>query len=255
MIDFLDLFKGVKTAAKRHAPEILTGVGIAGMISATVLAVKATPRAIKAIEQRKKKLGADKLPPKDTVKAAWRCYVPAAVVTVTSTACLIGASASNLRRNAALATACSLSETALREYKSKVTEIVGDKKEQTIVDAIAKDKVTENPPEASTIIFTGNGDTLCYDSLSGRYFKSAIDKIKKAENEINHRMLSEMSVSLNELYYELGLDGIGVGDALGWHVENGCFELRFSSQLTPDNTPCLVIDYSLPPVYGFDTPF
>ena len=30
---------------KKHSPEILTGIGIAGMISATVMAVRATPKA------------------------------------------------------------------------------------------------------------------------------------------------------------------------------------------------------------------
>ena len=30
----------------KHSPEILTGIGIAGLLSSTVLAVKATPKAI-----------------------------------------------------------------------------------------------------------------------------------------------------------------------------------------------------------------
>lgn len=245
----------LSSKTRKHAPELLTGIGVAGMISATVLAVKATPKALELLKEKKESEHTEKLTLKDTVKTAWKCYIPAAITTVTSVACIVGASSTNLKRNAALATAYSISETALREYKDKVVEVVGEKKEQAVQDALAKSRVEKNPPAAESIIFTGKGNTLCYESLSGRYFKSDVDKIKKAENEVNHRMLSEMSVSLNDLYYELGLENIDLGEDLGWHVENGCFEIRFSSQLTQDNEPCLVLDYSIPPRYGFDCPF
>jgi len=249
------IIRSARCAAKKHAPELLTGFGIAGMLTATVLAVKATPKALALIEREKKAEQTDKLTAVQTVKAAWKCYIPAAVTCASSVACLVGASSTNARRNAALATAYSISETALREYKDKVVEVVGEKKEQAIEDAVAKEKLKEHPVSESKVYITGKGDTLCYDSISGRYFRSDIDKIKKAENIINHRMLSEMSVSLNELYYELGLEGIQIGDMLGWHVEKGCFEIIFSSQLTPDDEPCLVINYSIAPRYDFDLPF
>ena len=42
--------KNIGRKIKKHSPEILTGIGIAGMISATVMAVKATPKALKNIE-------------------------------------------------------------------------------------------------------------------------------------------------------------------------------------------------------------
>ena len=41
-----DLFKSVKMVVSKHSPEILTGIGIAGMITTTILAVKATPKAL-----------------------------------------------------------------------------------------------------------------------------------------------------------------------------------------------------------------
>ena len=36
--------KSVRTAMKKHSPEILTGIGIAGMITTTVMAVRATQK-------------------------------------------------------------------------------------------------------------------------------------------------------------------------------------------------------------------
>ena len=35
-----------KRMVYKHSPEILTGIGVAGMITSTILAVKATPKAL-----------------------------------------------------------------------------------------------------------------------------------------------------------------------------------------------------------------
>ena len=48
------LLKTAKKTLSKHSPEILTGIGIAGMITTTALAVKATPKALELIEMEKK---------------------------------------------------------------------------------------------------------------------------------------------------------------------------------------------------------
>ena len=244
-------FLSLKTAIKKHSPEILTGIGIAGMITTTVMAVRATPKALILIEERKEEIGAEKLEAMDMVKTTWACYIPAAITGTLSVACLIGASSVNARRNAALATAYTLSESALKDYQGKVIEMFGEKKNEAVKDAVAKDKVEKNPVVTREVIITEKGNTLCYDAISGRYFKSDIEKIKKAECELNRQMLDDMYVSLNDFYYEIGLDSVKLGDELGWNVDSGYIDLSFSSQLASDGTPCLVIDYSIAPRYNF----
>lgn len=246
-----NMVKSVGATMKKHSPEILTGIGVAGMIATTVMAVKATPKAILLINEKEVELKVEKLTLAETVKTTWKCYIPAAITGVSSIACIIGASSVNARRNAALATAYTLSETALREYKDKVIETFGDKKEQAVRDAIAKDKVENNPVQNNEVHITDRGDTLCYDPLSGRYFKSSIEKLKRAENEINRRMLLDGAVSLNELYYEIGLDEIRVGNYLGWNAEKSLVDMCFSSQLATDGTPCIVLDFTVAPVYDY----
>lgn len=244
-------FLSLKTAIKKHSPEILTGIGIAGMITTTVMAVRATPKALILIEERKEEIGAEKLEAMDMVKTTWACYIPAAITGTLSVACLIGASSVNARRNAALATAYTLSESALKDYQGKVIEMFGEKKNEAVKDAVAKDKVKKNPVVTREVIITEKGNTLCYDAISGRYFKSDIEKIKKAECELNRQMLDDMYVSLNDFYYEIGLDSVKLGDELGWNVDSGYIDLSFSSQLASDGTPCLVIDYSVAPRYDY----
>lgn len=245
------IFKNVRVFTSRHSPEILTGIGIAGMITTTVLAVRATPKALILLEEKKKLERTDELTALETVKTCWKPYAPAVATGVFSAACLIGANSVNASRNAALATAYKLSETALSEYKGKVIETLGEKKEKDIRDKIAKDRVDNNPASKTEVIITEKGNTLCYDACSGRYFRSDIDKIKKAVNELNRQMLLDMYISLNEFYNELGLTGTNLGDQLGWNVEDGLIELDFSSQLSDDGTPCIVIDYLIAPKYDY----
>ena len=241
----------IQKAVVKHSPEILTGLGIAGMITTTVLAVKATPKALDLINDRKDELETEKLPHIEVVKTAWKCYIPAAVTCATSTACLIGASSVHLKRNAALATAYKLSESAISEYKDAVIDKIGEKKEQTIRDKVAEEKMKKNPVSSSEVFITEKGNTLCYDTISGRYFKSDIDRIKRAENAINKQLLDEMYVSLNDLYDELDLDHTKLGDELGWKIDDGLVELYFSSQLADDGTPCVVMDFTRAPKYNF----
>lgn len=242
----------IRQFVSKRSPEILTGIGIAGMITTTVLAVKATPKAMELIEERKTQEWTDKLSPLEVVKVAWKPYVPAIVTGVASTFCLIGASSVHLKRNAALATAYKLSETALTEYREKVIETIGEKKEQTVRDKVAEERVKKNPVSKNEVIVTNTGKTLCFDPISARYFYSSIEKIKRAENELNKEMLHAFSgyVSLNDFYDEIGLDHTSVGDDLGWNTDK-LIDINFSSQLNDNGEPSVVLDYAVAPNYNY----
>lgn len=249
------LKRTIKSAGRvltKYSPGILTGIGITGMIGATFMAVKATPKALYLIEAKKEESEVEELTPVETIKTCWKCYIPATLTTVLSAVCLIGASTVSAKRNAALATAYSISEAALREYQEKVVEVVGEKKEKAVRDAVAKDQIERDPvTKSEVVIIDSNSNTLCYEPLSGRYFKSTIDKIKKAEIKLDRQMIQEMYVSLNDFYWEIGLDGTDLGDKMGWNLSKGYMDLSFSSQLADDGTPCAVIVYGIPPVYDY----
>ena len=257
-INWKGLGDNILKTLKRKSPEILTGIGIGGMVTTTVLAVKATPEALRRIEAKKKEEHHKKLTAIQTIQATWPCYIPAGVTGTVSVACLIGASVANGRRNAALATAASLAETSLREYRAKVIETIGEKKETAILDAIDRDRVEKNPPKPSTnelpVVEGPAGQTLCYDSMFGRYFYSDVETLKRAENKLNRQMatMSEPYISLNEFYMEIGLPSVDIGEDLGWNVDDGMIELRFSSQLVNGRTPCLVVSHMIPPRYDYN---
>lgn len=250
--DLSKMIRTVRTGVRKRSPEILTGIGIAGMISTTIMAVRATPKALKLLEE-KRKAGNDQneIGKLDAVKTTWKCYAPSFVTGAASVVCLIGAQSINMKRNAVLATAYTLSETALSEYRDKVVETVGEKKEQSIRDKVAKERLAKYPAQNTEVIVTGKGETLCLDLVSMRKFKSDIETIRKIENNLNKRLLNEMYISINEFYYELGLQPTKLGDHIGWNIEKGLISLSFSSQLDEDGTPCLVIDYDVAPRYDY----
>ncbi len=234
----------------KHSPEILTGVGIAGMVTSTVLAVKATPKALELIEEAKTHKN-EELPVKTVIKVAWKPYIPAVTLGVASISCIIGGSVVNAKRNAALATAYAISEKALIRYKDKVIETIGENKEKHIREQIAQDDINEKPVSNSSIIITQKGNTLIRDSISGRDFRSDLDTIRKVVNELNREMLTQNYVSLNDFYSALNLEPTSTSGYLGWNIDDGLIEIDFDTCLAGDE-PCVVIDYSRPPKYDFD---
>lgn len=252
--DVTKWFNGAKTKLSKHSPAILTGVGIAGMVTTVVLAVKATPKALDLIEAKKKEEHKDELTPVETVKAAWKPYIPAAVTGVVSATCLIGANSVHARRNAGLAAAVKISESTLTRYRDKVVETIGEEAEKEVRSKVNKEQVEEASKDKPKVIVVGNGEYVCYDHYSGRFFKSNINKIEKAVNELNRRMVigAEMYVSLNDLYNEIGLEETAMGDQLGWNVDKGFIEISPDPQFDAEGNPCLALDYLNPPTYEFD---
>lgn len=271
------IFKNVKTAMNHHSPEILTGLGIAGMVTTVVMAVKATPKALESIEEKKKEVYDEldpidvpsqalpedvKLKPAEVVKVTWKHYIPATVTGVASIACIIGASRVNLKRNAALVTAYNLSQTALTEYKEKVVETIGEKKEQKVREAIAKDRYEKysneqiSKPESARqkIHHTDGGDDRMFDVLGQREFTGSKLAVDQALVRLNNKLRREMTVSLNDFYDEVGLPRLPVlGDSMGWYV-NKCDEIELccDTSLNDDGKAVISVDFLIRPDYDYN---
>ena len=260
--DVANFIKSAKQSVSKHSPEILTGIGIAGMITTTVLAVKATPKALKLIEERKRELVSDpysteyqgKLPPVEVVKVTWKCYMPAVISGAVSVACLIGAQSVHVKRNAALAAAYKLSETALAEYRDKVIETIGERKEKTVREKIAESRLEKNPVDETMVVMTDRGTSLIFDPHSARYFRGDIDSIKRVVNELNEQMLNDPFgyISLNDFYDELDLERTDRGDDLGWRVDKGIIKIDIHAKIAKNGEPAIVLDYINPPFYGYN---
>lgn len=270
----------VKTAQKslsKHSPEILTGIGVVGMVTTVVLAVKATPKALEQIHEAEGEKtyehihninpGADwedesisKLTPIETVKATWKTYLPAAITGAVSVACIIGANSVNAKRNAALAATCQLTASTLAEYKKVVNDTVDEETKEVIKEKVVKEKLKNNPViqkdeqelrEQELVL--DNAHHLCYDAGGNAYFRSDEQTIRAAINRLNSRMNGgEPYVSLNDLYSELDVRGTDVGELLGWNLyRDGIIEPDFGSQIASNGEPCIVLSYLVAPSYDY----
>jgi hypothetical protein len=166
-------------------------------------------------------------------------------------ACIAGSNKIGMQRNAALVAAYTLVDNSFKEYKEQVVEAIGDKKEEQIREKIIQQRIDEGPAENRQVIILGEGDQLCYDKFSGRYFRSDAESIRRAENEINYRLVTDMCAALNEFYDQVGLEHIDAGDQVGWNLDHRC-KLAFTSHLSPEGRPCLAVDFTGGPVakYG-----
>lgn len=245
------MLQQTKRSAKKNSPVILTAVGITGMVTSTVLAVKATPLALDLIREAEFEKG-EELTKKEVIKATWKPYIPAIGTAVFSIACIIGANSIHMRRSAALATAYKLSQSALHEFKEKAVEVVGEKKVSEIKQKVNQDNVDKDPVSKTEVIITDKGKTLMYDTISGRYFESSIEEINKVVNELNREMLGDMYISLNQFYSAIGLQHTKAGYDLGWQCDKGLIEVDFGATIADDGRPCITIDFPYPPHYGFD---
>ena len=242
--------KSICSFTKKHDSAILMGFGITASFAAVVTAVVETPKALKSIEDRKEELETDTLDGKEIVKAAAPHYILPLVIEIISVACLLGSASANNRKNVALMAAYSLSESTLKDYRSKVVETIGEEKEHDIHEKVVKEKVKKEPQQVNAVTDCG-GDTLCYDVISCRYFKSSKGAILEAVQELSNRIISDDCATLNDFYYLIGLDESKIGDDLGWCIDKGGIKVDFSSDIDKNGKPYLIIDYMVAPFYDF----
>ena len=250
----------IKRGAVKHSPVICLGVGIGGMAAAIIWGIKETPKAVQAVEKRKEELNVTKLTKGDTFKVAWKYYIPTTVLFALSTACLISGNRISARRNAALAAAYSVSETALRQYKEAIEEKAPEVK-QKIEETVAQKQLDEAPQtdiSMDDVTVIDNGGDLVYDPLTRSYFKIYKEKIQEAANTLGYSMLSDGfagTASLNDFYDILGIPTCKLGDDVGWNISNneGIFKTSFIGGIARNGKPCLVLTYDKPPKHEFLT--
>lgn len=245
----MSVIDNVKEYVTNNSPAILTGLGVAGIVSTAYLSARSGyQHGFKDAKRNDDYLEDTTMAEK--IKLSWTFYIPPAIVVTLATASVIASHGIHTRRNAALVGLYSVTERAFAEYKEKVLSTVGKSKEQTIRDEVTKDALDANPVTKSEVFITGAGDVLCFDRYTSRYFESSQEKIRKAQNDVNSKALNEMYASHNDFYREVGLPITGLGEEVGWRSDH-LLDIDFSSHLADDGRPCLAIDYRMSPIRGY----
>lgn len=246
------LLNSSKLFLKRNASTVLTCVGAGGVVVTSIMAVKATPKAIILLEEAKNEKNED-LTKTEIIKVAGPVYIPSIIVGASTIACVFGANVLNKHKQAALASAYALLNSSYNEYKDKVEELYGEGTNNKISDEITKDNYNKEKIQAS------NGEVLFYDEYSGRYFESTIEKVQQAEYYVNRDLNLRDYVYLNEYYDYLGIPQIKSGWTLGWSV-GACFDMYWQNWIDfghrtvtlDDGLECKIITMYQEPILDFE---
>lgn len=247
-----NLLNKVHLFLKRNSSSILTGIGAAGVVVTSVMAVKATPKAIRILEEAKEEKGED-LTAIETVRAVGPIYIPAIVSGVSTIACIFGANILNKRNQAALASAYAFLDNSYKEYKNKVSELYGDDANNNIREEIAKDKY-----KYYSNSFTDDKQ-LYFDEYSGRYFQSTPKDIQKAEYELNRTLSIDDEAYLNDWYEYIGLEPLDHGRDFGWSTGinyeqywQSWIDFTHTKTVLDDGLECIIISFDQEPVNNFE---
>ena len=245
------LLNASKLFAKKNGSTILTCVGGAGVIATSVLAVKATPRALALLDHAQEEKG-EKLTKFEAIRVAGLVYIPMMLVGASTIACIFGLNALNQRQQAALMSAYALLDSSYKEYKSKVVDLYGDEADLRVREEIAKNKYAGDGK-------TPDNNVLFYDEFSGRYFETTTAKVLKAEYELNKKLSVHGGAYLNEFYELVGLPITDYGDHLGWSAA-GMYEMYWGQWLDfnhekiilDDGLEVYLITYGREPIPDFE---
>lgn len=254
----MNLHRVIKQAGKfaqDNSPLILTTVGAVGVLTTAYLSGQAGFKAALVLleEDHKAQLENPDAPaftPKQVFNITWKCYIPPAIAAVGTVAAIVGANQIGTRRTVAMTTALAMSEKAFETYRDKVVEKVGEKKANIIRDEVVQDEMDRNPIGRNEIIITGRGDVNVYETYTGRYFKSSVEAIKSAQNNINYRVNNDGYASLSDLYDELGLSHTDVSDDMGWNSTK-LLEIEIIGHVDETGMPCLGVIYQTIPVRDY----
>ena len=245
------LIRSSKRFLRKNGSTILTCIGGVGVIATTVMAVKATPKAMRLIKAAEEEKG-EKLTRMETIKIVGPTYAPSTIAGIATIVSIFGANVLNKRSQAALMSAYALVDQTFRDYKTHVEEEYGEEANAHIREKIAKDRYVEQKTEL------GGETKLFYDFYSERYFNSTMEKVLAAEFALNRQIILGECAYLNDFYQELGLPLTDIGDEVGWSRGHMCetylqewVDFNHQDVIQEDGLECCIITFMQDPSVDF----
>ena len=211
---------------KKYSPEILFGIGVAGVIAIPIISAIGTMKAQDRIEEYYEEVPEEEeRDKKELAKRVVPCYIP------TVAACGLTISAFAGGKKIADGRAAAVLSLLISERKSKdiliekMKEKFGQGKTEDVIAAanVEAHKANINEQEefikGCKVINTGLGDVLFFDKETATYFRACEDAVRKAENYINRKLTQNaIYVSMNDFLEQLNLPWMGMCEDIGWEA-------------------------------------
>ena len=234
--------------AQKNSPKILFAVGIAGVVTSTVLACRATLKLdskltdfrkdVDLLKEKEKKINATDYTSHDHNRAVIgvysrnsfeiaKLYAPSVIIGAVSIGALTTSHVTLNRRNASLTAAYSAMQASYGAYRERVKKELGESKELDIYHAVSKHE-TEIDGKLKTIKAADPNKWSPY----ARFFDETCPDWTKVPEQnklfvqcqqkyLNDLLHARGHVFLNEAYDALGMPHSKAGAVVGWVIGNG----------------------------------
>ena len=228
---------------RKFSPEILTTVGVVGVVATVVLASRATLKAkpivetmqgnVEILEDIRTEDNAKKVN-KDLVRVysgtaleLTKLYAPAVTLGVASIGCILGAHGILSRRNVALTAAYKTLETGFSEYRKRMQEELGEDREREVALGLKEEEIEQPDGQKITV---GNIDPNQVSPYARVFAKETTSQwandasynlfFLKAQQEYFTQILQAKGyVFLSDVYKALGFEETTASRVVGWFLE------------------------------------
>ena len=244
-IEIKKMINKVKFNVVKHSPEILMGIGIAGVVTSTVLACRSTLKVKDILEDKETNMnnvkevlaeGREDYTEEDARKdktiimtttaiRMMKLYIPSVIIGAGSIACLLQSHNVMRNRNAGLAAALAATTESFKQYRERVTAKYGDEVDKEMRYGIKKEKKEKDGKKTKEDIVVDCDEK----ELSGyaRYFNESninwtddpqfnMMFLRQNQNWANDKLISQGYLYLNDVYDALGFPKTKAGQVVGW---------------------------------------
>lgn len=253
---------------QKHAPTIAFVGGVAGAITSTVLACRATLALAEELPTMQdelndvRALNHDGKHKKDVAHIYMKntmivtqLYAPSVIIGVASITALTGSHIALSRRNAGLTAAYAAVSEAYDKYRDRVRDEVGKEKEYELYRGVYTEKTKdENGNKVVKKVADPNGLSpyaMFFDERSSEWINNPemnLLTLKSQQNYYNNLLQVRGHVFLNEVYDALGLPHTSAGSVVGWvigkdgdnYIDFGIYDASNSLFINGQSHTCLL---------------
>lgn len=265
--------KVAMTALKfsKHSPHILFGAGVIGVVTAAVLASRATLKLDTIVDDAKTQLekfdsvaNKEEYTDEDRIKdkaqlyaltavKIGKLYAPSVLLGAASIGMLTGSHTVLTKRNAALTAAYAAIEKGFQQYRDRVIEDLGEDKDRQYRFGLEKHSVTEidengKKTNVEKIVRTGTSPYGVLFHEGNPNWKPLPEYnyffLRVIERELNDRLTAKGYVFLKDVLEELGFEPTPASCVVGWlSRDNGGKDGYISLGIFEDQNLMLVHQY------------
>ena len=243
-----------KLQIKKHLPKVLSGLSCIGVLATAYLSAKGGAKSKKTLEYAADVKNSE-LTIKEEIMLSWKHYIPASIAAGVTLATIISSFCLAERTQASLLAAYAVLDRTYKRYQNEIRKEFGEEAHAKIIQRVIPEaEQTDVYGECLGEICNNSFDVreelrTFYDAYSGKYFKSTIGQVLRAELNLNRNFTLGWEVPLAQWYEFNGIEPPANAEKYFWTQESGLSFIDFvhSSTTTDDGFECCVIEFAFDP--------